>query len=139
MMPVHVDDGLWTGNDNMDEFEKKFCAVFKAKFDHNLTSILGMQSRQDAANFRLLVDLAGYTERLLVRFSMDNCKPCDTPIKPKSKWRKWTGPPIKERYKEAIGALNFLTTWVRFDVSTAVNRVSRHTANPGPDDWVAVQ
>ncbi|KAK4691612.1 hypothetical protein P7C70_g9313, partial [Phenoliferia sp. Uapishka_3] len=139
VIPIHVDDGLLVGDDDMDEFEREFCKLFDTTFNHNPTSFLGIRFTYDQPNHRLMVDLSGYTLRMLGRFTMSECKPADTPADPKKPLIRWEGDPIKEPYKEAIGALNFLSTWVRFDIANAVNRVSRHTANPGPDDWIAVQ
>ena len=85
--------------------------------------------------------------RRLIRFGMENCAPVSTPsavgvdlgmqTRPKTDHERKQMQNVP--YKEAVGALIYLSVTTRFDIAYAVSIVARHLSDPGWGHWLAVK
>jgi hypothetical protein len=73
---------------------------------------------------------------------MDQSKPVSTPIDPGFIRKKYTGKASNFDiiwYQQAIGSLLYAALLTRFDITCAVNILSRYTSNPGPEHIMGVK
>ncbi|KMQ85781.1 hypothetical protein RF55_15466 [Lasius niger] len=87
----------------------------------------------------MYLDQSDYTRRLIERFAMTDCKPCNTPIESKPSAEETnqenyiTG---SKSYKELIGCLMlYLMLGTRPDISISVNYYSRFQENYTEAHW----
>jgi len=135
---LYVDDGLIACKD--DQQLQHFIKDLKRKF--KITSkpasyFLGVEiERKDDGSFH--IGQAHYTEKLLEKYNMSNCKAVSTPIV------KDTGTEESPRnsdfpYRQAVGGLMFLMCGTRPDIAYAVSVVSRNLENPTERDVIRVK
>ena len=79
---LYVDDILLATNDlNLLRDTKQFLSnTFEMKDLGNASYVLGIQIYQDLSKDILGISQKGYIEKLLQIYSMQDCKPLDTPI-----------------------------------------------------------
>ena len=68
----------------------------------------------------------GYVNDVLTRFGMAECKPVATPVDPGSKLTKnkvQSSEDLELPYRELLGALTYLASTARPDISFAVSRL----------------
>ena len=80
-----------------------------------------------------------YLESILIRFGMQNCKPVNTPMCTDISISDNSPSVDQTLYQEMIGALLYLSTRTRPDVSAAVNILSRNTSDPRQEHLTAVK
>jgi hypothetical protein len=88
-----------------------------------------------------------YIRNVLLRNKMQDCKGPGTPVASGQKLSKLLCPKNdKEKeemknvpYRNAVGALIYLVTGTRPDISVAVGEVSKFLENPGQQHWIAVK
>ena len=83
-----------------------------------------------------------FIRQILDSFGMLECKPANTPLVVASKTAKDRPSEAKkgiERYREAIGALLYISTRTRPDIAAAVGILSRHCESPSQENWIAVK
>ena len=88
---------------------------------------------------RLFLSQKEYIKYVLKRFEMEDCKPVSTPMLPTTEksTRKHDSHAQNSKfpYKEAIGALLYLSTRTRPDTAQAVSMLARHSADPTSENW----
>ena len=107
---------------------------------------LGLRFKQNIRNGTISIDQQTYTETILKRFNMQECKGALTPSM-QIPLTKAMSPTNEEKvkdminvpYRQAVGALNYLAVCTRPDIANAVSSVSRYLNNPGPQHWTAVK
>lgn len=77
-----------------------------------------------------------YVEKILKEFEMTDCKPVKTPSTAES---KTSGETTNAPFKEAVGALMFLSNVSRPDISFATGKVARAASKPTNSDWMNVK
>lgn len=81
-----------------------------------------------------------YTNKILQRFNMQDCRIRETPCEQKL---VYTENAVKMKdvrmYREAVGSLIYLTTCTRPDLSFVVSRLSQFFAEPTEEQWVTVK
>ena len=100
--------------------------------------ILGMEIRRDRDAKRLWLSQAGYLNKVLERFSMENAKPVSTPLANHfclstsqcPKLVEETEDMSKVPYASAVGCLMYAMVCTRPDLVYAVSVVSKYMANP---------
>jgi hypothetical protein len=135
---LYVDDGLIAANDEqelqqfIDDLGRKFKITAKpASF------FLGLEiNREEDGSVR--VSQTHYTEKLLERFNMSNCKAVTTPIV-KDNDTEESSRNSEFPYRQAVGALMFLMCGTRPDIAYALSVVSRNLENPTDRDVVRVK
>jgi hypothetical protein len=99
---------------------------------------LGVQVRRDSAGFHL--NQAQYTEDILERAGMANCKPATTPVEVKPKLSGNDGAAATDGtfYRSITGALQYLTL-SRPDIDYGVNQACLHMHAPQDVHWNLVK
>jgi hypothetical protein len=99
-------------------------------------------------NGSIFLHQTAYTQRLLKKFQMDQASPLSAPMMGRS--RTLDDPyrpceeeeeefPDKSRYLAAVGALLYLSTNTRPDISFAVSVLARHSQKPEARHWNGVK
>ena len=114
------------------EFEMKDLGVAK--------SFLGVEFLYNSEGVALRQKY--YIEQVLEKFAMSQCKPVKTPLcaptMQEAGFEILHDPGIK-RFREAIGALLYVSTRTRPDIAAAVGILSRKCQNPSQQDWANVK
>lgn len=91
-------------------------------------------------NGRTIITQSKYTNEVLKRFHMNECKSVSTPLKQNIKLRSDDG--TKEvngtMYRQLVGSLNYLTT-TRPDIAYAVSILSQFLTKPHESHWIATK
>jgi hypothetical protein len=121
------------------EFEMKDLGIAK--------KILGMEIHRNRDTKRLWLFQAGYVNKVLERFSMENAKPVSTLLANHFRLSTSQCPKTIEEtkdmskvpYASAVGCLMYAMVYTRPDLAHAVSVVSKYMANPGKQHWDAVK
>jgi hypothetical protein len=146
---VHVDDFAVTSNSK--ELYKHVFGALQSEFRINdegaLDLFLGLSVTRDEAGVYSL-DQGAYIAEVLERLGLDSVSPVASPSLGGSagKLRPRVGgltPPEAEfmrlcPYREAVGALLWLTRGTRPDLAYAVQQVARFMSAPAPEHWRAI-
>lgn len=84
----------------------------------------------------------GYTGQVLTRFGMRDSRPVSTASEPGEKLVKMGSKEEQsdqKRYQAAVGALLYLSTHTRPDISFAVGNMARFCAEPSEAHWTAIK
>lgn len=140
ILVLYVDDLLIAGNDQSEV--NIVIDLLKSEFEMSkaevATEFLGICL--DYLPYRLCLSQEAYVKRLLEKFRMSDCKPCDTPLAPKStssdfdKGEKFHGP-----YRELVGALLYLSMTTRPDILYSVNCLSQLQEQPTVAAWTGLK
>jgi hypothetical protein len=119
---------------------------FKLRDLGETNRLLGMEISRDRPNRRLYISQHQYTVNILDRFNMADCKPVTTPMEPGLQLTAMCPQTVAEQeemknipYLSAVGALMYLATSTRYDISYAVGVLARFSANPGVQHWKAAK
>ena len=137
---VYVDDLIVTGAraEDIDAFKYEMAARFKMSDLGALSYYLGIEVRQGKQSISL--GQRAYTEKLLERGGMAECKPCATPMEEHLKLSKHNTAAKVEAmsYRSIVSGLCYLTH-TRPDIAFAVGYVSRFMEDPREDHWSTVK
>lgn len=142
LIALYVDDGLVAATDKelANQFLQELGETLKIT-TKPASFYLGIEiERKDGT---ILIHQRSYTEKVLKRFGMSECKPIGTPIeKADTKGEDNTVDKSSESafpYREAVGSLAYLMVATRPDIAYAVGIVSRSLENPTKTDWLRVK
>jgi hypothetical protein len=139
-LALYVDDGLlFYGEANAcSAFELQLTRRFESTFGP-ADVFLGIEiDRLHDGSFRL--HQTGYANRIIERFNLQDAKPVNSPCVSEDISVDSLKPvEINTPFREAIGALLYLSLGTRPDISFAVNVVSRSMTAPAVKDWSAVK
>ena len=115
--------------------------MFEVKNLGEVSSCLGMEFRRRQGEFH--ISQTRYISELLERFGMTDAKPVSTPLAVGATLYK----PDEERseeevklpFRELVGALNYLATGTRPDISYAVSYLGQFNNCFGRDHWTAAK
>lgn len=143
-MGVYVDDIILAGKSEskIKEVKKDISKKFNTKDLGKLSYFLGMKVEQDEKNGSVWIGQHAYTESLLKKFGMEDCKPVSTPVDISSKLTQATDDSLcvdQHRYQSAIGSLMYLSVSTRPDISFAVSSLARFSSNPTKEHWTALK
>lgn len=136
---LYVDDALLLSksNNTLLHIIKDLEQMFKIKV-LNLNMFIGMEIIK--SNGSIVISQKQYIDQIIRKFNMSEANPCSTPadnnVILKENMNKCV---VDFPYREAVGALMFLSTVSRPDISYALNIVSRYLNNPGRDHVNAVK
>ena len=146
ILAIYVDDFIVTGSDQLclNEFKKELQAKYKINDLGPLELTLGMRVDRCADTGTITISQAAYTKAVLQKFQMSDCRPCVTP---QIQNGTMTGAQetttahhgVKFPYREAVGALLYLSTCTRPDIAVAVNQAARYCNNPSEANVIAVK
>jgi hypothetical protein len=124
---LHVDDIAIFSKDP-DEFKNKIKEKFPIKDLGEAAFLHGMKITQQKDS--VLINQEHYIENMLLHFELNNLYPNKTPLNPQGKLIKANKQQIEEfkklniNFRTIVGALNFLSTTSRPDITYAVNSLS---------------
>ena len=146
---LYVDDILLIGNDvgALSSVKLWLTKQFDMKDLGEANFVLGIQIFRDRKNKMIALSQAGYIDKILRRFAMQDSKKGGQPSRSGITLSKKDSPKSYEEreymkkvpYASAVGSLMYAMLCTRPDISYAVGIVSRFQADPGPNHWVAVK
>ncbi|KAG5868268.1 hypothetical protein JTB14_028507 [Gonioctena quinquepunctata] len=142
LLALYVDDGLLASTSEtmkdtfIDSLQREFKITVKPA-----SYFLGLEIEKKEAG-TIQVNQSAYTEKILERFGMQDCRPVSMPIVEESiQLGKEDEDELNSTfpYREAVGALMYLMTGTRSDIAYAVSVVSRKLENPSNSDCSKVK
>ena len=141
VIAVYVDDIVLAGpsDDKIAEVKQSISERFEVKDMGELKYFLGKQVIQEDG--KVWIGQPSYTENILKKFGMENCKPVATPADPNSKLTQADSEnvPNQFEYQSVIGSSRYLSSVSRPDIAFAVSNVARYSSNPTKEHWVALK
>lgn len=134
----HVDDFLVIGSslDAVIRTKRLFADHYNIKDLGEAQTFLSIKITRDRAAKEIYLSQSAYVRSVLERFGITECKPCKTPLP------QGTIPPFEQDlgpydcpYLEAVGCLNFLSTWTRPDLSYAASSLSEFMQQHNQLHW----
>ena len=100
---------------------------------------LGINIESDSD--KIFLHQTNFAKSLLEKFGFENCKPIATPSDVSSKQSSPDEEKFDdiEKYQSAVGALLYMSTRTRPDLSYAVNNVAKFCSQPCKSHWIAVK
>lgn len=131
LLIIYVDDGLLLSKDKeiLSIILNDLGANFEIKI-LNFNSFIGMEIQKKHGC--IAINQRNYIESVIDKFNLSEAKGCSTPVDVNIKLSKNDNETVSNfPYREAVGALLFLSSVSRPDITYAVNLVSRYVSNPG--------
>ncbi len=142
ILAVYVDDILLAGKSEKQiaQIKADLGKIFRLKDLGELKYFLGVNVQQRVQG--TWIGQPAFTQAIIRKFGMEQCKPARTPISTGLKLHK-----AAEKtelfdaavYQSAVGCLLYLSGWTRPDIAFAVSYVSRFCSNPSKEHWSAVK
>lgn len=138
----------------LEEIKEKLSGIFEMKDLGEPKNFLGITIERSKEEKYIIIHQKCYTENVLERFNMKDCKPQSTPmvtrrVSNKNKKDKLEVEDVKNEtkeeeikrvpYREAIGSLLYLANATRPDISFVVNYLARKQLEPTEEDWLDVK
>jgi hypothetical protein len=149
IVPVYIHNMTLLSKDSaaLDRVVEELAQRFKLRDLGETKFILGVEVIRDRANRSISLSQRQYILDILERFGMSDCNSVGTPLPPGTKLSKSMGPDSPEEvefmrnvpYLSALGAILYLATMTRPDISYAVGYLGRFSSNPGPKHWAALK
>jgi hypothetical protein len=144
VLSIYVDDILIIGKrSNVDQVKIMIKEKFKCKDLGPVKSILGIEVLRNRKESTTLLLQRGYIEKVLSKFKLKDCKPKPTPMTPGSQQILTEIQDHSESseapYRQAIGALLYLSIATRPDISYSVTTLSQYVNNYNQKHWEAVK
>jgi len=137
---LYVDGMIVTGNNDAEtkDFMKNMMNKFEMSDLGNLTYFLGIEFEMNSQG--ILIHQRKYSQDVLKRFNMLNCKPISTPVDTRVKLslendEKEVNPTL---FKQIVGSLRFLCH-TRPDIAYGVGLISRYMVKPTTSHLVAAK
>nr|UBX54621.1 transposon Pol polyprotein [Lupinus angustifolius] len=131
IVSLYVDDLIYTGNNikMIIEFKEDKMKTFEMTDLSLMHYFLGIEVNQKEEG--IFISQKKYTEELLKKFKMCECKPVATPLVTNEKLQKDDGSPQADAslYRSLIGSLLYLTA-TRPDIMYATSLLSRFMQSP---------
>jgi len=134
---VYVDDILitWSNSIALQKCIQDLDDHFAIKTLGYVNYFIGFEAHKTANG--LYLTQSKYVLDLLKKASMQDCKPCDTPLISgfsfTDKGEQFSDPTL---YRNLIGSLQYLTH-TRSDISFVVNSLSQFLSSPKMEHWLA--
>lgn len=137
---MYVDDIIVTSNKTyyLSEFTRNLHSVFALKDMGPVHFFLGIQVHITPSSF--LLNQSQYVRDVLIKFGMQNCSPCSTPMAATTTLSAIEGSPLANpiEHRKLIGALQYIT-YTRPDISFSVNKLSQYLQSPTYVHWTATK
>ncbi|XP_024872460.1 uncharacterized protein LOC112455020 [Temnothorax curvispinosus] len=153
---LYVDDMLVASNDleKLEEIKGKLDETFETKDLGEPKSFLRITIERNKEDKYMNIHQARYTESVLKKFHMEECKPQSTPMvtrqvsnkNKKSRLEESNNEDVIQKeeikrvpYREAIESLMYLENATRPDIAFAVNYLAKKQLKPTEEDWQDVK
>ena len=147
IVAIYVDDLIVASNDELrlQQLKENLKKSFDMKDLGKISYGLGIKFNQNKDE--ITMSQRKYTQEILKKLNMENCKPISTSIKIAEKLTKAMCPKTEEEakrmqnipYQELIGALMYLALFTRPDIAHAVSVLGQFNANYGTQHWAAAK
>ena len=139
---LYVDDLVIACNSAkfLSEIKNKLQSSYKMKDLGEIKQFLGVSIKRK--DDKIFIDQSKFTQNLLEKFDFINSKSIATPVDISQKLSPTKENDVKfdkEKYQSAVGALLFLSTRTRPDISFAVSNVAKYASNPSIRHWQAIK
>ena len=131
---VYVDDIIIVGKD--ESLITRLSSKYNIRTTTNPKFLLNVKLDITSNSFQM--SQPAYIQAILQRFQMADCKPSTNPSEDISNHHDDSGL-CSNPYREAIGALIYLSTITRPDISYIVNYLARRMETPTKFNWKCVQ
>jgi hypothetical protein len=143
ILSLYVDDIIVIATKSMQWIKDKLASQFKIRDLGLLKKYLGIVFEWSNDRQHLFMQQTVYAQKVLERFSMNNCRGISTPVEMGQQSlpaRRADEPVLNEEtpYRSAVGALFYLLI-TRPELSFALSIVSRHSHDPCERHWQAVK
>ena len=145
ILVVYVDDLNILGTPDLCKYAQDILTKhFDMKYLGQTSYCLGLQVHY-VPNVGILLHQQAYVQKILKLFKMDQANPLATPMMGRSKTNDDPYQPREEevidkpKYLTAVGALTYLLTHTRLDISFATSILARHSQNPTSRHWNGVK
>ena len=140
---VYVDDIILAGKTDsaLSEVKTALSRKFDIKDLGNLSYFLGIRVERHADD-SIWIGQPLYTENLLKKFGMQDCKPVNTPVNAGSKLTQAADEDKcidQTLYQSAVGSLMYLSVSTRPDISFAISSLARFSSKPTTEHWTALK
>ncbi len=144
LIAVYVDDILLAGKtqERMTEVKQALSRQFEVKDMGALHYFLGVKFIQDQTTGNVWMGQQSYTEKILKRYGMQDCKTIRTLVDTSTKLVKAKDEDTfvdQAQYQSAVGSLLYLSAATRPDITYAVGNVAKFCAKPTKQHWMAVK
>ena len=141
---VYVDDMILAGKDEteMKRVKEELSSKFDIKDLGKLSYFLGMSIIQNQEEKKTWMGQPTYTEKLLSKMGMSDCKPVSTPVNPRNhlvKAAENEEAVDQQSYQSLAGSLMYLATCTRPDIAYAVGTLARFSSKPNQSHWTAIK
>jgi transposase InsO family protein len=141
-IPTFVDDMLVIGPNQaaIDKAKNDLKNAFIIRDLGPASLFLGINIKRDMSEGIIRLSQERYIHELLSTYKMTEARPISTPISMVP--RADDGEPLDTTacpYASLVGALNYLATYTRPDISFAVGALARYMANPLTGHWKAAK
>ena len=141
---VYVDDMILAGKDKakMKAVKEELSSKFDIKDLGKLSYFLSMSIVQNQEEGETWIGQPTYTEKLLTKMGMSDCKPVKTPVDQGNRLVKADeDEEALEQlpYQSVVGSLMYLATCTRPDIAYAVGMLARFSSKPNQSHWVAAK
>ena len=141
---VYVDDIIVAEKDEskMENVKKQLSSKFDIKDLGRLSYFLGISIVQEQEGRVTWMGQPAYTQKLLTKTGMSDCKPVKTPVDPgqrlvkASEAERALDQPL---YQSVVGSLMYLAMCTRPDIAYAVGMLGRFSSKPNRSHWTAVK
>ena len=132
-MALYFDDIILLGENNslMEKTVKTLKSEFKVKDMGLLSWLLGIQIEH--SNSSLTLSQSAYIDRILSKFSMQNCNPVSTPIDQNNRLmavKKGETRVDPRLYQQIIGSIMYLVSGTRPDLAYTITHLSQYNSDP---------
>ena len=141
ILVLYVEDMLLARKSitNINRLKAQMARTFDMKDLGATRQILGMEIFRDRRNGNLWLSQEKYIEKILLRFGMNNLKPCLVPLASHFKLSSSLCPSTNEEkeymsripYANVVGCLMYAMVCTQPDISHAVGVARRYMENPG--------
>ena len=140
---VHVDDIILADQNEarIKEVKDSLSQKFNVKDLGKLHYFLGIQVNQDE-NGNVSVSQSSYTENVLRKFGMQDCKAASTPVDPSVKLTKASDEDEcvnQQLYQSAIGSLMYFSLSTQPYITYAVSVLAKFSSKPTNQHWTALK
>ncbi|KAJ3474117.1 hypothetical protein NLI96_g12642 [Meripilus lineatus] len=149
IIPIFIDDITLAGRSvaSIKAVIAELATHFKLRDLGPSSYLLGIEITRNRSLRSLSLSQRQYIINTLTTFSMFDCNPVSTPMDPGLSLSAADGPQTDSERQEmstipyinAVGALMYLSTCIRPDISYTVHKLARFNTNPGMAHWKAVK
>ncbi|GJU64837.1 retrovirus-related pol polyprotein from transposon TNT 1-94 [Tanacetum coccineum] len=149
ILVLYVNDIILASNDlNMLYETKRFLSEnFEMKDLGEASYVIGIEIYRDRSRGILGLSQRAYIDKILKKYSMQNCSPTVAPVVKGDKFGAYQCPKNKleqeemrlKPYASVVGSLTYAQVCTRPDIAYITGMLGRYQSNPGKEHWKAAK